>query len=73
MAELVDALDLGSSGVTLESSSLSFRTKLSRPTCYGGAGMYAAAEPASACRRVFRGEEEAEATNAISTAINSLQ
>ena len=27
MAELVDALDLGSSGVTRESSSLSFRTK----------------------------------------------
>ena len=26
MAELVDALDLGSSGVTRESSSLSFRT-----------------------------------------------
>ena len=26
VAELVDALDLGSSGVTLESSSLSFRT-----------------------------------------------
>ena len=29
VAELVDALDLGSSGVTCESSSLSFRTKLS--------------------------------------------
>lgn len=28
MAELVDALDLGSSGVTRESSSLSFRTSL---------------------------------------------
>ena len=28
MAELVDALDLGSSGATRESSSLSFRTKL---------------------------------------------
>ena len=27
VAELVDALDLGSSGVTRESSSLSFRTK----------------------------------------------
>lgn len=29
VAELVDALDLGSSGETRESSSLSFRTKLS--------------------------------------------
>ncbi len=28
VAELVDALDLGSCGVTRESSSLSFRTKL---------------------------------------------
>jgi hypothetical protein len=28
VAELVDALDLGSSGVTRESSSLSFRTSL---------------------------------------------
>jgi hypothetical protein len=28
VAELVDALDLGSSGVTRESSSLSFRTTL---------------------------------------------
>ena len=28
VAELVDALDLGSSGVTRESSSLSFRTNL---------------------------------------------
>ena len=28
VAELVDALDLGSSGVTRESSSLSFRTKI---------------------------------------------
>ena len=28
VAELVDALDLGSSGVTRESSSLSFRTKM---------------------------------------------
>ena len=28
MAELVDALDLGSSGVTRESSSLSFRTRI---------------------------------------------
>ncbi len=28
VAELVDALDLGSSGVTRESSSLSFRTRL---------------------------------------------
>ena len=30
VAELVDALDLGSSGVTRESSSLSFRTKCPR-------------------------------------------
>ena len=30
MAELVDALDLGSSGVTRESSSLSFRTRILR-------------------------------------------
>ena len=30
MAELVDALDLGSSGETRESSSLSFRTSLLR-------------------------------------------
>ena len=29
VAELVDALDLGSSGATLESSSLSFRTIVS--------------------------------------------
>ena len=28
VAELVDALDLGSSGVTCESSSLSFRTNI---------------------------------------------
>ena len=31
VAELVDALDLGSSGVTRESSSLSFRTKNNFP------------------------------------------
>ena len=31
VAELVDALDLGSSGVTRESSSLSFRTNLDLP------------------------------------------
>ena len=30
VAELVDALDLGSSGVSRESSSLSFRTSISR-------------------------------------------
>jgi hypothetical protein len=30
VAELVDALDLGSSGVTRESSSLSFRTRLQK-------------------------------------------
>ena len=31
VAELVDALDLGSSGATLESSSLSFRTTVGMP------------------------------------------